>query len=312
MKLKVATILVITLLIFLLADSCQAGLGISPSQWIEKHALRGSRIEKIFTLSRAEPKEDLYFKAEIEGEIKDWIKINKGLEFVMPKGEQQFPIRVSIDVPQDAEYRDYKASIRLKSEPKTTETEGIGVVLHALIQIELTVSGEEFLDYEILQIAIPKQEEGKFLNIILKIWNRGNVEARPTRLTADFWDKYKSEQLESKEITDFSGVAAIGPFSEGEIVLGLPVKFEPEQYWANVKIYQDGELLKSEDIFFEIVKAAALEKGDLLETLSTETLEGQKEFSYFYLGLGIIVLVGLALLGWRKREKIGIILKKRK
>jgi len=76
MKLKVATILVTVLLILSWIGSCQAGLGISPSQWIEKHALRGSHIEKIFTLSRAEPKEDLYFKAEIEGEIKDWIKID--------------------------------------------------------------------------------------------------------------------------------------------------------------------------------------------------------------------------------------------
>jgi len=326
MKLKLATILVTVLLVFVLVDFCQAGLGISPSQWIEKHALRGSRIEKTFTLSRAEPKEDLYFKAEIEGEIKDWIKINKGLEFVMPKGEQQFPIKVIIDVPQDAEYRGYQGSIRLKSESKTETVEGIGVALYALIQIELTVSEEEFLDYEILQIAILKQEEGESLSVVLKIWNRGNVEARPTKLTADFWDKYKSQQLESREITDFSGVKAIAPFSEGEIKLELPIKFEPEQYWANIKVYQDEEILKAEDIFFEIVKTGSLEKGILPGALSTETREGQKGFLhplkffeeklgrasfYLYIGIGLVVLVILVFLGWKKREKIGIIFKKR-
>jgi len=322
MKLKVATILVTVLLILSWIGSCQAGLGISPSQWIEKHALRGSHIEKIFTLSRAEPKEDLYFKAEIEGEIKDWIKIDpvresdkiyfsngvdKGLEFTMPKGEQQFPIKVSIDVPKDVEYRGYQGSIRLKSEPKAPDT-GIGVVLHALIQIELTVSEEEFLDYEILQIAIPKQEEGESLSVVLKIWNRGNVEARPTKLTADFWDKYKREQLESKEITDFSEVKAITPFSEGEIKLEIPIKFEPEQYWANIKVYQDEEILKAADIFFEIVKIGSLEKGILPGALSTEIREGSKG----YIGIGLIVLIILVFLGWRKREKIGIIFKKSK
>jgi len=304
---KISEIWLVVVLILLIAGSCQAGLGISPSQWIEKHALRGSRIEKIFTLSRAEPKEDLYFKAEIEGEIKDWIKIDKGLEFTMPKGEQQFPIKVIIDVPQDAEYRGYQGGVRLKSESKTETVEGIGVALHALIQIDLTVSEEEFLDYEILQIAIPKQEEGKPLKVVLKIWNRGNVEAKPTKLTADFWDKYKSEQLESTEITDFSEIKAVAPFSEGEITLSLPIQFEPEQYWANVKVYHDEEILKSEDIFFEIVEAGGLEKEILPGAISTEIREGSKG----YIGIGLIVLIILAFLGWRERKKIGIIFKKR-
>ena len=299
---KISKIWLVVVLMLLIAGSCQAGLGISPSQWIEKHALRGSSIEKIFTLSRAEPKEDLYFKAEIEGEIKDWIKIDKGLEFVMPKGKQQFPIRVSIDVPEDAEYKNYQGSIRLKSEPKAEATEGIGVVLSALIQIDLTVSEEEFLDYEVLQIAIPKQEEGKPLKVVLKIWNRGNVEAKPTKLTADFWDKYKWEQLESKEITDFSKIEAIASFSEGEIKLELPIKFEPEQYWANIKVYQDEELLKVADIFFEIVKARSLEKEILSGALATETKEGKKGFPYLYTGIGVIVLIGLILLYLKKTK----------
>ena len=244
----------------------------------------------------------MLFRSEIEGEIKDWIKIDKGLEFVMPKGEQQFPIRVSIDVPQDAEYRGYQGGVRLKSESKAEATEGIGVVLSALIQIDLTVSEEEFLDYEILQIAIPKQEEGKPLKVVLKIWNRGNVEAKPTKLTADFWDKYKWEQLESKEITDFSKIEAIASFSEGEIKLELPIKFEPEQYWANIKVYQDEELLKSENIFFEIVEAGSLEKEILPGALATETKEGKKGFPYLYTGIGVIVLIGLILLYLKKTK----------
>lgn len=306
MKLKVATILVTALLVFTLADFCQAGLGISPSQWIEKNALRGSSIEKIFTLSRAEPKEDLYFKAEIEGEIKDWIKIDKGLEFTMPKGEQQFPIKVIIDVPQDAEYRGYKGGIRLKSESKTETVEGIGISLQALIQIELTVSEEEFLDYEVLQITIPKQEGGKPLKVVLKIWNRGNVEARPTKLTADFWDKYKSQQLESKEITDFSGIKAIEPFSEGEIKLELPIKFEPEQYWTNVKVYQDGKILKAEDIFFEIAERGTLEKKTVAGLANSKTERSSlPNLKFILIGLGAVVLLAGFWFGVRRLKKSG-------
>lgn len=303
MKPKIIAVILVSIFLFLGIDFCQAGLGISPSQWIEKHALRGSHIEKTFTLSRAEPKEDLYFKAEIDGEIKDWIKIDRGLEFMMPKGKQQFPIIVSIDVPQDAEYRDYQGSIRLKSEPKTKGPGGIGVVLQALIQIELTVSKERFLDWEVLQVAIPQQEEGKPLNIILKIWNRGNVEARPTKLTADFWDKYKAKKLESKEITDLTAIKAIAPFSEGEIMLSLPVKFKPEQYWADIKVYRGEELLKSENIFFEIVKAAGLAKKELSAGTEPIVNKGFTRF-YLYIGFGLIILVLLIFLIFKKRKKL--------
>jgi len=307
MKLKVATILVTALLVFTLADFCQAGLGISPSLWIEKHALRGSSIEKVFTLSRAEPKENLYFKAEIEGEIKDWIKIDKGLEFTMPKGEQQFPIKVTIGVPQDAEYRGYQGSIRLKSESKTENVEGIGISLQALIQIELTVSKEEILDYEILQIAIPQQEEKESLSVVLKIWNRGNVEARPTKLTVNFWDKYGKEQLESKKITDFSGIEAIKPFSEGEIKIEIPIEFEPEQCWAKVKVYQDEELLKSEDIFFEIVEVGGLEKQVLEEKVAEKGTPGPKagkiNFRYILIGTGIVILIAGLGFGIKQLKK---------
>jgi hypothetical protein len=97
---EIFKLLLIVTLTFLFAQNCQAGLGISPSLWVVKHVLRGSHLEKIFTLSRAESKEKLYFKIQLEGEIKDWIQLDKGLEFVIPKGVQEFPIKIIIDVPK--------------------------------------------------------------------------------------------------------------------------------------------------------------------------------------------------------------------
>ncbi|MBU2101251.1 hypothetical protein KKH05_00810 [Patescibacteria group bacterium] len=254
MKFKRAIILVSILLLFVPVNVSRAGLGISPSTWVEDHGMPGSHIEKIFTLSRGEPIKDLFFEAEVTGDIVDWISIDKGLEFTMPKGSQQFPITVTINVPQKAEHKNYKGEIRLKSTLKDNESQNVGVNVQALIQIDLTVAKGEFKDFEVTQISIPKQGAGKFVNVLLKIWNRGNVEAKPTRLEVTFWDKYKLEELATVEVSDFSAMKAIKPFSQGEITVKVPIELEPNAYWANVSVYDGDVLLVSEDIVFELLE----------------------------------------------------------
>jgi len=310
MRIKTATILVIVLVVLFLGNIAYAGLGISPSDWIEKNALRGSHIEKTFTLSRSNPDEDLYFKAEIGGEIKDWLKIDKGIEFTMPKGAQQFPIKITVDIPQNADFKSYQSEIRLKSESKSKEASGMGssVVLNALIKINLTVSDTGVLDYEILQIAIPKQEEGDPINILLKILNRGNAQAKPTRLTIDFFDKYKQAKIDSRDLTDFSNIKAVVAFSEGEIKLEIPMQLAIEQYWAKVTVYQDEKVLKSEEITFDIVARGSLKK----ETASTAinfklpNNYASKVIKYILTGLVAVAFGVGTWLGIKKLKETGL------
>jgi len=296
---------IIVFLTLLFAQVCQAGLGISPSLWIEEHVLPGSSIEKTFTLSRAEPKEDLYFSVQIEGEIKDWIQIDKGLEFVMPKGKQQFPIKVKINIPENAEYREYQSEIRLISQPpKIKESGGIGIALSALIQIRITVSEKEVLNYEVLQITIPKQTVNEVLNLNLKIWNKGNVPAKPTKVIIDFWDKYKQNKLASKEIniTELSNIEAVAPFSEGEMNVSFPLQLQPEQYWANVRIYQGKTLLKSNDIFFELISSVGSAVENMTQGGEVAADKISPFFNFFLLLLGLIVIFFL-FFSWKKTKK---------
>ncbi|MCD4705611.1 hypothetical protein K8R61_00840 [bacterium] len=315
MKLRNTKILFSALLFLIWAGVCHAGLGISPSRWIEENALRGAHMEKIFTISQAKPEQDLFFKATVEGEIKDWIKIDQGLEFIAPKGEQQFPIKVIIDVPQGADFKEYQGKIRLRSEQKLENgNSGVGVILSSLILINLTVSQKEVLDYEILQIAIPEQEENKFLNVVLKIWNKGNVEVKPTKLTIDFWDEYRIEKIDTKEVTDFSKINPVSAFSKDEIKIEIPINFEANRYWAIAKVYQNDELIKEEDITFKIIKKEILKtEGENKEISKNETLDEtfnpkyekeipdleskSKDKMYFYMFAGIIFAILLLTIG---------------
>lgn len=294
---KITSILISCLFFLICANTVQAGLGLSPSKWIEEHGLQGSVIEKTFTFSRSDPKEDFYFEAEIEGEIKDWIEIDKGLEFIMPKGKQQFPIKVTINIPVNADYENYKGGVRFKSETRTDDDNksGAGVILSALIQVGLTVTEESFLDYDILQMDIPETEEGEeSVEIIIKIWNRGNVEAKPTRLTANFWDKYKTEQIDFIDITDFSEIKGVPSFSEGEIKIKLPVELRADQYWVVIETYQDDEMTKSEEITFKIKEEITLkqEKSEKEVFIQDKKLKNNK----IILVLALIIIVSIIII----------------
>jgi hypothetical protein len=274
------------MLCFSFSKSAFAGLGIIPSDWIEPNGMQGQQIEKTFTLVRKDASEDLYFASKITGDLTNWIKIENGNNFVMPKGQQQFPVKITLNIPQNAEKKQYKGEIRLNSETNTEKasTGSVGVLLSSLVRIDLTISDKPFIDYDILRINVPKQEEGNFVNVVLKINNKGNVEAKPTKITTDIFDKFNSAQITSQTITDFSAIKGVPPFSQGEIKLQIPAQLTPEQYWANISVYQDDKILKTDSITFEIVK-----KG----TLKKENAASQYFKNNYILILGIILAIAL-------------------
>lgn len=288
MKHNVAFLIIFSIVLLCFAGTVFAGLGISPSDWIEKNGLLGQQMEKTFTLSRSNAGEDLYFTSKITGELTDWIKIENGNSFVMPKGKQQFPVNVTLSIPQNAEKRNYKGEIRLNSTSKSEKSNAgsVGVLLSALIRIDLTVSDKPFLSYDVLQIEIPTQETGKNINVVLKIWNKGNIEAKPTKLTADIFDKFNTTKISSHILTDFSAVTGVASFSEGQIKLQIPAELSPEQYWANISVYQDETILKTSTITFDIVKTGGLKQ----ETVAGKSVP-KNNILLIIAGILMIVLV---------------------
>jgi len=286
------------------AGSVFAGLGISPSDWVEKNGLVGQQIEKTFTLSRSDTAEDLYFTSKITGDLTDWIKIKNGDSFVIKQGQQQFPVNIILSIPQNAEKKGYKGEIRLNSGSKTEQTGQVGVLLSALIRIDLTVSDEPFLSYDVLQIEVPKQEEGEFVNVILKIWNKGNIEAKPTKLIIDILDKFNTTKIDSQIITDFSAITGVSSFSEGQIEVPIPIQLQPEQYWASISVYQDEKILKSDVVTFDIVEAGSLKPinavGEALKN-NTYLLIAGIVLSVILIFVIIIFVVRL----FKKRKKDG-------
>jgi len=285
-------------------SSVLAGFGVSPPYVKCNHLPRGSHYEQIIYLVRGEPKEELLAKVKIDVPgIEDWISIEQGLEFELPKGIQQFPMKVIVDVPEEAALGEYKGTININTVPLKRIKEGVTVALGAEVDVDLRVIEGEFSEFNIIRITIGNVEEGSPIKLTLKIENKGNVEAGPTKVHLDVFDKYHQQLLESGE-KDISG--KVEPFRIEEISVEFPTNLGVGQYWGDFKVYKDEEVAIEDKLVFYIVEKEALPVKE-----ESKGFPGWWMGSSLYLGIGLIILAGLIFLGWRKR-KILIARKKKK
>lgn len=276
-----------------------AGFGISPPRLANDHLLPGSHYEQDIYLVRGQPKATLFTTIQINApEIESWIKIEPGFEFELPEGVQQFPVKFIVDVPQDAEFKLYEGTIDILTSPKKAEEGQVTVALGAEAKIALRVTAEEFSEFEFRGITLSDAEEGSPIKLILKIGNKGNQKTGPTKVGLKVFDKYHQSLLEESE-TDI--LERVEPFQIQELVAEFPTNLGIGQYWGEIEIYKDGELVKKDKQVFYILEKAVV--------TGLEEEEGKEEkgkgFPYLYFGIGIIAVLisGGAVWFFLKRKK---------
>jgi hypothetical protein len=293
------SILVIGLILILTwANVVQAGFGISPPLVKSDRLIPGSHYEQKILLLRSDPNEDL--KAEITidaSEIEKWISIEPGKEFILPKGELQVPMFVKVDVPKDAEFKNYKGYIRVRtSSVEAGEKGGVAITLGARIDIDLIVVKEEIFDFLVRRISIPNLEEGlKFwrfhfpgkIKVLMLIENKGNVKIAPSKVTLNVYDLTRKNLLQSSEDKTLK---KIEPFETKEILAEFPTKLGVGQYYAEIKIFKGEEISEEGQTIFTI-----FERG----TLPSETKEFLGLSIWIWAIIGIVVLAGIGYGGYR-------------
>jgi hypothetical protein len=244
-----------------LAALALAGFGVSPPYFRNENLARGSHYEKKIVLVRGDPVEDL--KAEITIDVsgaEDWISIDKGTEFVLPKGEKQIPIVVGVDVPREAGFGNYKGAIRIKTSPLEPPEGGmVSIALGAQIDVDLMVTDKEIIDFKIRGVKASDLEEGHKLwwmdfpgKILfsMKIENLGNVTAGPSKVLFDIYDSQEENLLETIETTK---IGKVNSFETGEVVTKLLTNLKPGSYWAAFKIFKGEEIISEGKISLSIL-----------------------------------------------------------
>ena len=258
---KAIFIFAIVLVFLFSADIIFAGFGISSPYVRNENLTQGSHYEKKVTIVRGDPIEDL--KAEITINVPgadEWFSIDRGREFILPKGEKQIPIIVSVDVPKDADFKDYQGTIIVR----TSSLEGpeggtVSIALGTQIDVDLNVSKQEIFDFKVWGVGIFDLEEGHkvwFLyfpgkiKFSMKIENLGNIKASPTKIHFDIYDSQEKQLLESLETAKMEKVDS---FETKEIIAELLTKLAPGSYWAQFKIFKNEEVINEGKIHLSIL-----------------------------------------------------------
>jgi len=217
-----------------------SSFGISPPYISNHHLAPGSYFEETIYLVRGNPDiEDVVEVSVNTSEIKDWIIVSN--EVVLPKGSQQTPLKVGIDIPQDVESGSYQGSIKIKSKSSQGNFEG------ARINIDLIVTGEDYSDFRVRGVNISDFEEEDSLTVLITIENIGNVKIRPSRVHLDIYDISHKNLLISRDLGNTEWVEAFKTAQVGE---SIPVNLGPGEYWADVSIYKKGESLGINKVYF--------------------------------------------------------------
>lgn len=233
--------------------------------------------------------------------MESWIKVEPGLEFELPEGTQQFPVKFIVDVPSDAELKLYQGTIDILTSPEKGEGGQVAVALGAKAQIALRVTAEEVSGFEFRGITLKDVEEGSPIKLILKIENKGNQEIGPTKVYLKVFDRHHSALLEENEADVLERVE---PFQIQEISVEFPTNLGIGQYWGDFEIYQDEKLVKKDKQVFNILEKSVVPGPEEKEEKGEE--EKEEGFPYLYIGIVIIAILVLGGAVWffLKKKKI--------
>jgi len=273
--------IILPFLIFLLfiswAVPAEAGFGVSPPTIRNRQLTPGSTFKKEIRLLRSLSDGDLLAQIKIDApEIDSWISIDKGEEFLLPKGELQVPMLVSFNIPKDAELGDYTGHINVRVIPTEDEKKGgVAIALGARIDIDLSLTNVSFADFLVRVVAVPDFErlgppwnwkvwrslyEKLFykIKVVLDIENKGNIAIAPSKVTIDVYDISKKKLLQTSED---KSLKKIDSFSRDKIEALFPTKLSVGQYWSKVRIYKGSQVVNFYEIAFTVEEHGVLGKS---------------------------------------------------
>jgi hypothetical protein len=287
-----------------------AGFGISPP-YVENHRLtRGSVYHQTINLVRSDPTEDL--KTEITMNtpgIEHWFSVDKGKEFILPKGVTQIPIVVEVRVPNDAEYKEYKGAIRVRTSAANPQVEGGGVsiALGAQIDVALEVV-DKILDFMVRRVNIADLEEGRRkwglffpgkIRFVMMIENTGNAVYGPTKVVFEIYDSEMETLLETTENTN--KMEEVAPFATQEILAELPTRLSAGRYTAKYAIYKGDEIAAQDTINVSILPIGTIPGYEGYGFVGLSLADKLKVAGVVGVPL-VLILALVAFVVWRRRR----------
>lgn len=246
-----------------------AGFGITPPYVSNASLTRNSVYEQTIYLVRSDPTVDLkaMIAIDVPG-INDWFVVEEGSDFILPRNEQKVPMTIRVTVPPDAEFKEYKGNIRIKTGAPDGVPAGAGVniSLGAQIDVDLTVIDKEIRDFKVRKIGISDLNEGHTVGWLyfpgkirfeMLIENIGNVPVAPTDVVFRIYDKSGTVLLEESHAK--GDMDLVDPFLTETIFAEIPTKLPQGSYLARFEILNDSDIKLEGEVNVSILPFGTLQ-----------------------------------------------------
>lgn len=250
-------------------DTAFAGFGITPPYVKNSSLVRNSTYEQQILLVRSDPNENLKAEITIDApDIAGWIQVVEGNNILLPKGEQKVTMTVRVTVPGNAEFKDYKGSIRIKTLPADGKvSEGaVSISLGALVDIDLSVIDKEIKDFRVRKVAVDQLNAGHkvawlffpgkvLFNMMLE--NTGNVEVAPSTVDLRIYESTGKVLLEDTK--NIGSVKKVKPYATDNITAEIPTRLPAGSYVAHYTIYNDNDIKQEGDLSLLVLPFGTLQ-----------------------------------------------------
>lgn len=299
MKFKAYSALLISafLGLVLFAHKAEAAFGISPPFINAEHLVKGAEYTQTIYLIQDQPNAEMGIKTtfDVPEKIKSWIKVDKGESFIIPQGVQQYPVQITVSVPQNTDLGVYGGRISFTTQP--AKTGQVTIALGAQVILNLTVGNEIYEKFEVPIVKPMDIEEGWDPRVLVRFSNLGNVPEAFTGATFELFDQYGAVRLAYAQKGD--GFPETPPFKQQEYVVEFPIDFHlgVGQYWANVVFYKGDAQVASQKTVFNVLKAGTLNGG------LAQIVNYLKKNQAMVLGILILLILIIAFIAGKRRRR---------
>lgn len=246
-----------------------AGFGVTPPYVTNESLTRNSVYEQTIYLVRNDPATDLKATVSIDVPgINDWFSIDRGREFLLPAGEQKVAMVVKILVPDDAEYKQYKGNVRIKTgAPDDAVASGaVSISLGAQLDVNINVIDKKIKDFKVRKIGVSDLNEGhKFwwlyfpgkINFEMLLENTGNVEIAPSDVVFRIYDRTGNVLLE--ETHKLGKIKTVKPFITDNVYAELPTRLPAGSYLARFEIMNDADVKLAGEVNLSVLPYGTLQ-----------------------------------------------------
>lgn len=274
---KILPALLLSISAVLLPQYAHAGFGISPSLIQEQRLVPGATLERTFYLIQGTPLQDIDVTFSIESATAaSWVSILdvEDNTLTIPAGVQQFPVKIQIHVPTDAQENVHRVFIRTNTVPNREEGQ-VAIALSSKLEMELTVGDEVYKEFEVRDVRLKDIPENGKPTVTARIENTGNVPSGPDTATFELFNKFGDVRLAYAQID--GSIEEIPGFTEETITLKFPIdiKISLGEYWGTVKLYEDNKLIREEKSVFRVrddLPPEEMTKPELVEDAATSVI----------------------------------------